>query len=98
MDVEEEPILVNATLLGVEDGNGVLLSSSMTHCSPSHCMSTGTEIYGPTSFVVHINSLIVSITRFPARLVAQFHKWRRAGKINDKIVNIASKVDESTGH
>jgi len=45
MDVEEEPILRIATLLGVEGGNGVLLSTSMTHCSPSHCMSTGTEIY-----------------------------------------------------
>jgi len=38
MDVEEEPILGIATLLGVEGGNSVLLSSSMTHCSPSHCM------------------------------------------------------------
>ena len=89
MDIEEEPILGIATLLGVEGGNGVLLSSSMTHCSASHCMPTSTEIYGPT-FVVHINSLIVGITRFPARFAAQFHKLRRAGKINDKIVNIAS--------
>ena len=90
MDVEEEPILGIATLLGVEDGSGVLLPSSMTHCPPIHCMSTGTEIYRQTSFVVHINSLIVGITRFPARFVAQFHKLRRGGKINDKIVNIAS--------
>jgi len=90
MDVEEEPILGIATLLGVEGGNGVLLSSSVAHCSLCHCMSTGTEIYKPTSLVVHINGRIVGITRFPARLVAQFHKLRRAGKINDKIVKIAS--------
>lgn len=63
-------------------------------------MSTGTEIYGPSSFVVHVNGLIIGITRFPARFVAQFRKLRRAGKINEfvgiyinhhhKTVNIAS--------
>jgi DNA-directed RNA polymerase III subunit RPC2 len=63
-------------------------------------MSTGTEIYGPTSFVVHVNGLIIGVTRFPARFVAQFRKLRRAGKINEfvgiyinhhhKTVNIAS--------
>jgi len=67
---------------------------------PDIMMSTGTEIYGPTSFVVHVNGLIIGITRFPARFVAQFRKLRRAGKINEfvgiyinhhhKTVNIAS--------
>lgn len=67
---------------------------------PDIMMSTGTEIYGPTSFVVHVNGLIIGITRFPARFVTHFRKLRRAGKINEfvgiyinhhhKTVNIAS--------
>ena len=74
-DVEEEPILRIATLLGVGGENSVLLSSSMTHTAlPDIVMSTGTEIYGPTSFVVQINGPIVGITRFPARFVAQFRE------------------------
>ena len=84
-DVEEELILRIATLLGVDGENGVLLSCSMV--LQDIVMSTGAEIYGPTSFVAHI---IVGITLFPARFVAQFRKLRRAGKINAKTVNIAS--------
>jgi len=44
MDVEEEPILRIATLLGVDGENSVLLSSSMTHTAlPDIVMSTGTD-------------------------------------------------------
>jgi DNA-directed RNA polymerase III subunit RPC2 len=101
-DVEEEPILRIATLLGVEGENGVPLGSRLAAQAPlpDIMMSTGTEIYGPTSFVVHVNGLITGITRFPTRFVAQFRKLRRAGKINEfvgiyinhhhKTVNIAS--------
>ena len=71
MDVEEEPMLRITTLLDIEGKNSVLLSSSMTHTAlPDIVMSTGTEIYGPTSLVVHINGPTVGITRFPARFVA----------------------------
>jgi len=84
MDVEEEPILRIATLLDIEGKKSVLLSSSMTHTAlPDFVMSTGTEIYGPTSFVVHINGPIVGITRFPARFVAQLRTLKRAGKTNE---------------
>jgi len=82
--VEEEPILGIATLLGVEGGNGALLSSSITHTAlPDSVMSTGTEIYGSTSLVLRIHSLIVGMTRFLARFIAQFRKLRRAGKVNE---------------
>ena len=71
MDFEEEPIVRIATLLDIEGKNSVLLSSSMTHTAlPAIVVSTGTEIYGPTSLVVHINGRIAGITRFPARFVA----------------------------
>lgn len=66
-DVDEMPLQKIVTLLGVED----------------ICLSTGTEIYGRTSFVVHINGSIVGLTRFPSRFVSQFRKLRRAGKINE---------------
>jgi len=43
-DVEEEPILQVATLLGVDCENSVLLSSSMTHTAlPDIVMSMGTD-------------------------------------------------------
>ncbi|KAG8778718.1 DNA-directed RNA polymerase III core subunit ret1 [Serendipita sp. 398] len=83
-DVEEAQLSRIVTLLGVEDIQ----------------LSTGAEIYGPTSFVVHLNGLIIGLTRFPTRFVAQFRKLRRAGRINEfvgiyinhhqKTVNIAS--------
>jgi len=103
MDVEEEPILGIATPLDIEGKNSVLLSSSMTHTAlPDIVMSTGTEIYGPTSLVVHTNGRIVGITRFSARCIAQFHKLRRAGKINELVgIHITKRsilqvmVDES---
>jgi len=103
MDFEEESILRIATLLDIEGKNSVLLSSSMTHTVlPDFVMSTGTEIYEPTSFVVHINGRIVGITRFPARFVAQLRTLRRAGKINEFVgIHITKRsilqvtVDES---
>ena len=43
-------------------------------------MLAGTDpIQGPISFVFHVNSLIIGITRFSARFVAQFRNLRPAG-------------------
>ncbi|KIY47676.1 beta and beta-prime subunits of DNA dependent RNA-polymerase [Fistulina hepatica ATCC 64428] len=66
-DVEEEPITRIAYMLGVEDIS----------------LATGTEIYGPHTFVVNVNGTIIGLTRYPARFVAQFRKMRRAGRISE---------------
>ncbi|KAF8130276.1 hypothetical protein EV363DRAFT_1399449 [Boletus edulis] len=66
-DVEEEPIIRLAFMLGVEDIR----------------LSTGTEIYGPHTFVVNVNGTIVGLTRTPARFVANFRRLRRAGRISE---------------
>lgn len=46
-------------------------------------LSTGTEIYGPHTFVVNVNGTIVGLTRSPARFVAKFRRLRRAGRISE---------------
>ncbi|KIJ23197.1 hypothetical protein M422DRAFT_276275 [Sphaerobolus stellatus SS14] len=66
-DVDEEPIIKLAFMLGVED----------------ICLGTGTEIYSPGTFVVHVNGTIVGLTRFPARFVTNFRKLRRSGKFSE---------------
>jgi DNA-directed RNA polymerase III subunit RPC2 len=63
-------------------------------------LATGTEIYSPGTFVVHVNGSIIGLTRFPGRFVANFRKLRRAGKFSEfvgvyvnhhhRTVNIAS--------
>ncbi|KZV72284.1 beta and beta-prime subunits of DNA dependent RNA-polymerase [Peniophora sp. CONT] len=83
-DIDEEPIIKVAYMLGVEDIS----------------QSTGTEIYGPHTFVVNVNGTIIGLTKFPARFVANFRRLRRAGRISEfvsvfvnhhhKTVNIAS--------
>ncbi|KAI0316968.1 beta and beta-prime subunits of DNA dependent RNA-polymerase [Amylostereum chailletii] len=83
-DVEEGPIIKVAYMLGVED----------------ICLSTGTEIYGPHTFVVNVNGTILGLTRFPARFVHNFRRLRRAGRVSEfvsvyinhhhRTVNIAS--------
>jgi len=76
-----------------------------THTAlPAIVMFTGTEIYRPTSLVVHINGRIVGITQFPARFVAQLRTLRRTGKINEFVgIHITKRsilqvtVDEPAG-
>jgi len=46
-------------------------------------LATGTEIYGPHTFVVNVNGTIIGLTRYPARFVAQFRKLRRARRISE---------------
>ncbi|KAF9234585.1 beta and beta-prime subunits of DNA dependent RNA-polymerase [Melanogaster broomeanus] len=68
-DVEEEPIIRLAFMLGVE---GIIFS-----------LATGTEIYGPRTFVVHVNGAIVGLTRYPTRFVANFRRLRRGGRVSE---------------
>lgn len=46
-------------------------------------LATGTEIYGPHTFVVNVNGTIVGLTRYPARFVANFRRLRRAGRVSE---------------
>ncbi|KAJ7279043.1 hypothetical protein C8J57DRAFT_1712962 [Mycena rebaudengoi] len=66
-DVEEEPIIRLAFMLGVED----------------ICLATGTEIYGPHTFVVNVNGTIIGLTRYPTRFVSQFRRLRRARRFSE---------------
>ncbi|KAJ7482266.1 hypothetical protein B0H11DRAFT_2022402 [Mycena galericulata] len=66
-DVEEEPIIRLAFMLGVEDIS----------------LATGTEIYGPHTFVVNVNGTIIGLTRYPTRFVSQFRRLRRARRISE---------------
>ncbi|KAJ8690549.1 DNA-directed RNA polymerase III complex subunit Rpc2, variant 2 [Pleurotus ostreatus] len=68
-DVEEEPIIRLAFMLGVEDIS----------------LATGTEIYGPHTFVVNVNGTIIGITRYPSRFVTNFRKLRRARRLSEFI-------------
>ncbi|KZS95369.1 beta and beta-prime subunits of DNA dependent RNA-polymerase [Sistotremastrum niveocremeum HHB9708] len=66
-DVEEEPIVRLAYMLGVED----------------ICLATGAEIYAPSTFVVNVNGSIIGLTRFPTRFVANFRRLRRARRFSE---------------
>ncbi|KAG8908842.1 DNA-directed RNA polymerase III core subunit ret1 [Tulasnella sp. 403] len=66
-DVDEEPIIRLAFMLGVEDIT----------------LATGAEIYSPGTFVVNVNGSIVGLTRMPHRFVTNFRKVRRAGRFNE---------------
>ncbi|KAF8918335.1 hypothetical protein CPB85DRAFT_1281548 [Mucidula mucida] len=66
-DVEEEPIVRLAFMLGVEDIT----------------LATGTEIYGAHTFVVNVNGTIIGLTRYPNRFVSQFRKLRRARRVSE---------------
>lgn len=46
-------------------------------------LTTGTEIYGPHTFVVNINGTIVGLTKYPTRFVQQFRKLRRARRFSE---------------
>jgi DNA-directed RNA polymerase III subunit RPC2 len=47
------------------------------------CMVTGTEIYGPDTFIVNVNGIIIGLTRYAVQFVANFRKLRRAGRISE---------------
>ncbi|KAI0289642.1 beta and beta-prime subunits of DNA dependent RNA-polymerase [Russula brevipes] len=66
-DVDEEPIIKIAFMLGIED----------------ICQATGTEMYGPGAFVVQVNGTIIGLTRFPTRFVHNFRRLRRAGRVSE---------------
>ncbi|KAF8622616.1 hypothetical protein AX15_006873 [Amanita polypyramis BW_CC] len=66
-DVDEEAIIRVAFMLGVEDIGLV----------------TGTEVYGPHTFVVNVNGTIIGLTRTPTYFVSQFRKLRRARRISE---------------
>ena len=55
----------------------------LTTRTPDISLATGTEIYSPGTFVVHVNGTIVGITRYATRFVYNFRKLRRAGKVNE---------------
>jgi DNA-directed RNA polymerase III subunit RPC2 len=46
-------------------------------------LSTGAEMFEHNNFVVHVNGLIVGLTRSPLRFVANLRKLRRAGRISE---------------
>ncbi|KAG6865344.1 DNA-directed RNA polymerase III subunit [Blastosporella zonata] len=79
-DVDEEPIIRLAFMLGVE-------VHSFRNDEPSSnldiTLATGTEIYGPHTFVVNVNGTIIGLTRYPTRFVAQFRKLRRARRMSE---------------
>lgn len=86
-DVEEEPIIRLAFMLGVE---GVFLFHLrlFLHADGSFpcediCLVTGSEIYSSHAFVVNVNGTIIGLTRYPARFVTNFRKLRRAGRFSE---------------
>lgn len=84
-DVDEEPIVRVAYLLGVEGGCAVSCSFGfeLTFSYTDISTATGTEIYGPHTYVVNVNGAIIGLTRYPSRFVANFRKLRRAGRISE---------------
>jgi DNA-directed RNA polymerase III subunit RPC2 len=86
-DVEEEPIVKLSHMLGVEG----LFENLLHSCSDNNslnmltdiCLSTGTEIYGPSTFVINVNGSIIGLTAFPNRFVTRFRKLRRAGLFSE---------------
>jgi DNA-directed RNA polymerase III subunit RPC2 len=100
-DVEEEPIIRLAYMLGVE---GWFLPHYNKRddetVSVDITLSTGAEVYSVGTFVVQVNGTIVGLTRYPNRFVSNFRKLRRAGRFSEfvsvyvnhhhRTVNIAS--------
>jgi DNA-directed RNA polymerase beta subunit len=65
-------------------GGLAFLHPSVTNYRPPDIsLATGTEIYSPGTFVVHVNGSIIGITRYATRFVYNFRKLRRAGKVNE---------------
>lgn len=84
-DAEEEPIIRFAFMLGVEGIPVPVPHSGYQDLHPHSDISlaTGTEIYGPHTFVVNVNGTIIGLTQYPLRFVAQFRKLRRARRISE---------------
>jgi DNA-directed RNA polymerase III subunit RPC2 len=99
-DVEEDPIIKIAFMLGVEGGQYRINQSSKTEEQSDICQATGTEMYAAGTFVVQVNGTIIGLTRFPTRFVHNFRRLRRAGRFSEfvsiyinhhhRTVNIAS--------
>ncbi len=102
-DVEEEPIIKIAFMLGVEGWWLISISSDLSTLTTDPadiCQATGTEMYAPGTFVVQVNGTIIGLTRFPTRFVHNFRRLRRAGRVSEFVsiyinhhhhtVNIAS--------
>lgn len=84
-DVEEEPMIRIAFMLGVEGGL-LILTNFCDSCSTSLVdisLATGSEIYGPGTFVVNVNGNIIGLTRYPTRFVGNFRRLRRAGRFSE---------------
>jgi DNA-directed RNA polymerase III subunit RPC2 len=82
-DVEEEPVIRLAYMLGVE---GEVHEDYNWLCSDSFLdisLATGTEIYSHHTFVVNVNGTIIGLTRYPTRFVSHFRKLRRAGRFSE---------------
>lgn len=60
-----------------------MLNLLLFFISPDISLATGTEIYGPHTFVVNVNGTIIGLTRYPSRFVNQFRKLRRARRISE---------------
>jgi DNA-directed RNA polymerase III subunit RPC2 len=56
---------------------------SNTNALPDISLATGTEIYGPHTFVVNVNGTIIGLTRYPMRFVTNFRRLRRAGRFSE---------------
>lgn len=83
-DVEEGPIIRLALLLGVEGMLRIASHISLTRNGlPDISLATGTEIYGPHTFVVNVNGTIIGLTRYPMRFVTNFRRLRRAGRFSE---------------
>ncbi|KAG5638940.1 DNA-directed RNA polymerase III subunit [Sphagnurus paluster] len=84
-DVDEEPIIRLAFMLGVEGTSIGNLTTPKRLIAPflDISLATGTEIYGPHTFVVNVNGTIIGLTRYPTRFVAQFRKLRRARRMSE---------------
>ena len=86
-DVEEEPIIRLAFMLGVEGvflfhSRLILHADGLFPCEDI-CLVTGSEIYSSHAFVVNVNGTIIGLTRYPARFVTNFRKLRRAGRFSE---------------
>ncbi|KAH7098892.1 DNA-directed RNA polymerase [Auriculariales sp. MPI-PUGE-AT-0066] len=66
-DVDEGPVIALTFMLGVEDVT----------------LATGAEMFEHNNFMVHVNGLIVGLTRTPLRFVANLRKLRRAGRVSE---------------
>ncbi|KAF8317899.1 beta and beta-prime subunits of DNA dependent RNA-polymerase [Clavulina sp. PMI_390] len=78
-DVEEEPIIKLAYMLGVED----------------IALATGFEIHAPDTYMVNVNGNIIGLTRVPRQFVRSFRQLRRAGRVNEFVsiyMNIHHKI------